>query len=96
MKNRWIAFGNILTTTRRSGNWTAKTRQVLRTQHPFDLPAQERNHGAFDSSRPDCAGTDFAFGQAWNGVVYATKCVWPILVEESDELVVVTAYTSYF
>ena len=39
---------------------------------------------------------DFAFGRAWNGVVYATKRVRPIFVEESDELVVVTVYTYYF
>jgi Domain of unknown function (DUF4258) len=38
----------------------------------------------------------FAFGWAWNGVVYATKRVRPIFVEESDELVVVTVYTYYF
>jgi Domain of unknown function (DUF4258) len=39
---------------------------------------------------------DFAFGLAWNGVVYGTKRVRPIFVEESDELVVVTVYTYYF
>jgi hypothetical protein len=39
---------------------------------------------------------DFVFGQVWNGVVYATKRVRPIFVEESDELVVVTVYTYYF
>jgi hypothetical protein len=39
---------------------------------------------------------DFAFGRAWNGVVYTTKRVRPIFVEESDELVVVTVYTYYF
>ena len=39
---------------------------------------------------------DFAFGRAWNGVVYATKRVRPIFVEESEELVVVTVYTYYF
>lgn len=39
---------------------------------------------------------DFAFGRAWNGVVYATKRVRPIFVEESEDLVVVTAYTYYF
>ena len=39
---------------------------------------------------------DFAFGRAWNGVVYATKRVRPIFVEEPEELVVVTVYTYYF
>jgi hypothetical protein len=39
---------------------------------------------------------DFAFGRAWNGVVYATKRVRPIFVEEADELVVVTVYMYYF
>lgn len=38
----------------------------------------------------------FAFGRAWNRVVYTTKRVRPIFVEESDELVVVTVYTYYF
>ncbi len=39
---------------------------------------------------------DFAFGRVWNGVVYATKRVRPIFVEEADEFVVVTVYTYYF
>jgi len=39
---------------------------------------------------------DFTFGQDWNGVVYATKRVRPIFVEEQNELVVVTVYTHYF
>lgn len=39
---------------------------------------------------------DFPFGHTWNGVVYATKRVRPIFVEESTELVVVTVYTYYF
>lgn len=39
---------------------------------------------------------DFMFGEAWNGIVYATKRVRPIFVEESDEVVVVTVYTYYF
>jgi hypothetical protein len=54
------------------------------------------NHGAFDSSRPGRVGKDFAFVQAWNGIVYTTKRVRPIFVEELEELVVVTVYTSYF
>jgi len=39
---------------------------------------------------------DFAFGRTWHGVIYATKRVRPIFVEEEDELVVVTVYTYYF
>ena len=39
---------------------------------------------------------DFPFGRDWNGVVYATKRVRPIFVDEQAELVVVTVYTYYF
>ncbi|GIW41265.1 MAG: hypothetical protein KatS3mg076_1842 [Candidatus Binatia bacterium] len=39
---------------------------------------------------------DYAFGQVWNGVVYSTKRVRPIFVEEPNEVVVVTVYTYYF
>lgn len=32
----------------------------------------------------------------WNGTYYATKRVRPILVEEPDEIVIVTVYTYFF
>ena len=38
---------------------------------------------------------DFAFGQLWNGKLYATKGVRPIFVETPREIVVVTVYTYY-
>ena len=38
---------------------------------------------------------DFAYGQEWNGKVYAIKQVRPILVEEADEILVVTIYVYY-
>jgi hypothetical protein len=39
---------------------------------------------------------NFAYGQEWNGKVYAIKQVRPIFVEESEEIVVVTVYVYYF
>ncbi len=39
---------------------------------------------------------DFPYGKDWNGKVYATKRVRPIMVEEPDEIVVITVYTYYF
>ena len=39
---------------------------------------------------------NFAFGNEWNGKVYATKQVRPVFVEEANEIVVVTVYTYYF
>lgn len=38
---------------------------------------------------------EFAYGQTWNGMVYATKRVRPVFVEEATEIVVVTVYTYY-
>jgi hypothetical protein len=37
----------------------------------------------------------FSFQQEWHGVVYATKQVRPIFVDEPDEIVVVTVYVYY-
>jgi hypothetical protein len=48
-----------------------------------------------DQGRLECR-KDFAFGQSWNGQVYATKRVRPVFVEEAAEIVVVTVYTYYF
>ena len=39
---------------------------------------------------------DFAYGEEWNGRIYATKQVRPVFVEESGEIVVATVYTYYF
>jgi len=39
---------------------------------------------------------NFAYGQEWNGKIYATKQVRPIFVEESNEIVVITVYVNYF
>ncbi|WP_447973918.1 hypothetical protein [Nitrospira sp. Kam-Ns4a] len=47
------------------------------------------------ASRLECA-KDFPFNREWNGVVYATKRVRPIFVEEEQEIVVITVYTYYF
>ena len=39
---------------------------------------------------------EFAYGQDWNGTVYATKRVRPVFVEEATEIVVITVYTYFF
>ena len=39
---------------------------------------------------------NFSFHSVWKGKRYEAKQVMPIVVEESDELVVVTAYVFYF
>jgi hypothetical protein len=39
---------------------------------------------------------DFPYNQIWNGVLYATKRVRPIFVEQPTEIVVVTVYTYFF
>ncbi len=51
--------------------------------------------GPAELGRLECR-KDFAYGQEWNGRFYATKQVRPILVEEADEIVVVTVYVYYF
>jgi hypothetical protein len=43
--------------------------------------------------RTECR-KDFAFGLDWNGKVYAIKQVRPVFVEEANEIVAVTVYTS--
>lgn len=42
------------------------------------------------------AAMDFAFASEWNGRHYANKRVRAILVDEPDEIVVVTVYTYFF
>jgi len=47
-----------------------------------------------DLGRIECRKA-FPFNRKWNEKLYATKEVWPIFVEEADEIVVVTVYTYY-
>lgn len=42
------------------------------------------------------AAKDFPYTAEWNGVIYATKRVPPIFVKESEEPIVITAYTYFF
>ena len=51
--------------------------------------------GKAELGRLDCR-KDFAYGQEWNGKVYATKQVRPVFVDEAGEIVVITVYTYYF
>lgn len=39
---------------------------------------------------------NFQFNGIWNGEHYPIKQVVPVIVEEADEIVVVTVYTFYF
>ena len=39
---------------------------------------------------------EFVYGRDWNGMVYATKRVRPVFVENPTEIVVITVYTYYF
>ena len=56
-----------------------------------------------DSNKPMGAGRagpprvppDFPFHQEWHGIVYATKQIRPIFVDEPEEIVVVTVYVYY-
>ncbi len=63
----------------------AEVEEAIRTS-PWN-PAELR--------RLDCR-KDFPYGKKWNGIVYATKQVRPVFVEEAVEIVVVTVYTYYF
>ena len=49
---------------------------------------------AAELGRLECRRS-FSFQQEWHGVVYATKQVRPIFVDEPDEIVVVTVYVYY-
>jgi len=51
--------------------------------------------GPAESDRLECR-KDFTYGREWNGKVYATKQVHPIIVDEANEIVVVTLYVYYF
>jgi hypothetical protein len=44
-----------------------------------------------ESGRLQCS-RDFIFDREWNGVLYPTKRVRPIFVDEAVEIVVVTVY----
>jgi len=39
---------------------------------------------------------NFPYPDEWNGKVYETKQVHPILVDEADETVVITVYSYFF
>lgn len=39
---------------------------------------------------------NFPFGGTWQGKRYPVKQVAPVIVEEADEIVVITVYTYYF
>ncbi|MGO9587796.1 MAG: DUF4258 domain-containing protein [Limisphaerales bacterium] len=39
---------------------------------------------------------NFAFGRKWQGKSYAIKQVAPVIMEKTDEIVVITVYTFYF
>ena len=39
---------------------------------------------------------NFPFGQAWHGKKYSVKQVAPLIVEDKQEIVVITVYTFYF
>jgi len=60
----------------RRGFSLTEVEEAIRTA-PW-MPAE---FGRFECHR------DFAFDQTWKGVIYATKRVRPIFVEESEELV---------
>ena len=51
---------------------------------------QAASQGRLETSK------EFAYGQDWNGTVYATKRVRPIFVDEPTEIVVITVYTYFF
>ena len=38
---------------------------------------------------------NFAFHREWNGIVYATKQLRPIFVDDAEEILVVTVYVYY-
>jgi hypothetical protein len=39
---------------------------------------------------------NFSFNSTWQGKFYAIKQVAPVIVDEPDEIVVITVYTFYF
>jgi len=39
---------------------------------------------------------NYSFQKEWKGIIYETKQVRPIFVEEKNEIVVVTVYVYYF
>jgi hypothetical protein len=51
--------------------------------------------GAAERRRLECR-KNFPFHAVWNNVLYATKQVRPIFVDEPHEIVVVTVYVYYF
>ena len=47
-----------------------------------------------ERGRRECR-RNFPFHQEWHGIVYATKQIRPIFVDEPEEIVVVTVYVYY-
>ncbi|MBN2133173.1 MAG: hypothetical protein JW741_26970 [Sedimentisphaerales bacterium] len=42
------------------------------------------------------ARKEFPFNAHWNGRWYGVKQVWPVFVDEPNEIVVITVYTYYY
>ena len=39
---------------------------------------------------------NFRYGRSWQGKVYRTKQVAPVIAEKADEIIVITVYTFFF
>ena len=66
------------------GGFAWKVNEAIRTS-PWE-PAER--------GRRECR-RNFPFHQEWHGIVYATKQIRPIFVDEPEEIVVVTVYVYY-
>jgi hypothetical protein len=66
------------------GAFAWEVEEAIRTS-----PWQPGEHGRLQCRR------DFAFHHEWNGIVYATKQIRPIFVDDPEEIVVVTVYVYY-
>ena len=60
-------------------------------RHSIELGSRETaKHGR------ELCRFNFAFGQTWQGRLYAIKQVAPVIKEKANEIVVITVYTFYF
>ena len=66
------------------GGFAWEVEEAIRTS-----PWQPAERGRLDCRR------NFPFHQEWNGIVYATKQIRPIFVDDPEEIVVVTVYVYY-
>jgi len=66
------------------GGFAWEVEEAIRTS-----PWQPAERGRLDCRR------NLPFHQGWNGIVYATKQIRPIFVDEPEEIVVVTVYVYY-